>query len=276
MWYILNMKLLKVPALYTILGITLSLVIIFYLLVNIISTDEENTFALRGCNVAGISLQGDLVTYATNGSGVGPESFSSSEDITYLLELAEETPNIKAILLEIDSYGGSPVAAAEIVDTVKKFMTKPVIVQIREAGLSGAYWVASTADYIIASELSDIGGIGVTQSYVDEDKYNKREGFTYNSLSRGEFKDMLDPQKALTYKEKLLLQRDLDIVYEVFVAEVANSRNLSSEKVLELADGSSMLGDLALEKGLIDEVGGYYEVIDYITSKINGEAIVCW
>ena len=237
--------------------------------------DSDNSFAMKGCNVAGISLHGDIYTYYDPESQ-NMDNVVTSEDIVYLLETAETTPNIEAIILEIDSYGGSPVASREIVDTIKNFVTIPVIVQIREAGLSGAYWVASASDYIFASEISDVGSIGVTQSYLDESGYNIREGFTYNSLNTGKFKDILDPQKPLTWEEKQLLQRDLDIVYEAFVKDVAENRGIELSEIEKLADGSSMLGQMALEKGLIDEVGGYYEVQDYIYNKLGIDPVVCW
>lgn len=237
--------------------------------------DSDSGFAMKGCNIAGITLHGDIYTYYDSESQ-SIDDVSTSEDIVYLLETAEFTPNIEAILLEIDSYGGSPVASREIVDTIKNFVTIPVVVQIREAGLSGAYWVASASDYIFASELSDIGSIGVTQSYLDESGYNQREGFIYNSLNTGKFKDILDPQKSLTWEEKQLLQRDLDIIYEFFIKDVSENRGIDIEKVKKLADGSSMLGQMALENGLIDEIGGYYEVLDYFYNTLEIDPVVCW
>jgi ClpP class serine protease len=100
--------------------------------------EEENTFALKGCNVAGVALWGELFTYY-DADSQSIDDVASAVDVSYLLEQAETTPNIDAILLSIDSYGGSAFGAQELVDTIKDFVTIPVIAEIREYGLSAAY-----------------------------------------------------------------------------------------------------------------------------------------
>jgi len=235
----------------------------------------ENPFAESGCTVAGINVHGNIYTYYDVES-MSVDDVISSEYVNYLLETAEYTPNIKAILLEIDSYGGMPVAAQEIVSAVTYSVSVPVIAHIRGAGLSAAYWVASAADTIFASELSDVGAIGVTQSYTDQSIANRQQGATFNSLSTGKFKDILNPEKPLTYEERQLLERDLAITHDVFVRSVAENRGMSVEDVQALADGSSMLGKMAKEKGLIDEVGDYYDVLDYIADTYDIDPTVCY
>lgn len=225
------------------------------------------------CNVAGINLHGNLVTYVTDDEYNFNEA--SAEEIYAMLDFAEETEQIKAIVLEIDSYGGSPVASEEIANKIKS-MKKPVIAVIREGGASGAYWVASAADYIFASELSDIGSIGVTMSYLDESKLNIKEGYTWNNLSTGIFKDAGNSDKPLTAEERAIFERDIKIVFDKFKAEVAKNRGLSLEEVEALADGSTMLGRQALEAGLIDGIGYLEEAEDYIASKYDIETDVCW
>lgn len=225
------------------------------------------------CNVAGINLHGNLVTYVTDDEYNFNEA--SAEEIYAMLDFAEETEQIKAIVLEIDSYGGSPVASEEIANKIKR-TKKPVIAVIREGGASGAYWVASAADYIFASELSDIGSIGVTMSYLDESKLNIKEGYTWNNLSTGIFKDAGNSDKPLTAEERAIFERDIKIVFDKFKAEVAKNRGLSLEEVEALADGSTMLGRQALEAGLIDGIGYLEEAEDYIASKYDIETDVCW
>jgi len=87
---------------------------------------------------------------------------------------------------------------------------------------------------------------------------------------------MLDPDKTLTAEEKELIMRDIKILHQEFIKAVASNRNLEIEKVRQLADGSSMLGQMALENGLIDRIGGMNEVIDYLKEKVGAEAKVCW
>ncbi len=232
------------------------------------------------CNVTGIEIHGDLVTY------ISPEYYdeddsimydeTSSDDVVYALMDAESDPSVKAILLEVDSYGGSPVASYEINQALHKEISKPVVAMVRSAATSGGYLIAVAADKIFVSPFSDVGGIGVSMSYLDYTDQNKEEGLNYNYLSVGKYKDYGDPDKLLTEEEKSLIMRDLNIIYDDFVKTVATNRNLDVNKVRELADGSSMLGQLAIDNGLADEIGGITEVKDYLKGIIGEEVNVCW
>jgi len=101
-------------------------------------------------------------------------------------------------------------------------------------------------------------------SYLDNTKQNQAEGLTYNQLSVGKFKDSGNPDQPLTAEEKELFMRDIKILHENFIKAVAENRNLDIEKVGVMADGSTMLGDMAIENGLIDRIGSFDEVEEYI------------
>ena len=231
------------------------------------------------CNVAGVILHGRLVTY------ISPADYdvdgnllvdqTASEDIVYSIKEAENDDAIEAIILEIDSYGGSPVGAEEIANALKN-TKKPTVALIREGGVSAGYWAATGADRIVASKNSDVGGIGVTGSYLDYSGQNEKECIIYNQLSSGKFKDAGDPDKALTQEERNLFMRDVNILHQNFIKIVAQNRNLDIKKVEALADGSSMLGEMALKNGLIDQIGGELEVIEYIESQIIAQPQICW
>lgn len=250
-----------------------------------ISTDDsanENTEE-NNCNVLGIKLHGDLVTYIPptdsytneeNDASAGGDQ-TASEDIVYSIEQAEKDDNIKAIILEIDSYGGYPTAGEEVANALKK-VKKTAIALIREGGASAAYMAASATDKIFASKNSDVGGIAVTMSYLDRVRQNQKEGLTYIPLSSGKFKDTGDPNKPLSQEEKNLLMRDANILHQNFVKMVAENRNLDIKKVEVLADGSTMLGEMALQNGLIDQIGGLSEVKEYLKEKIGEDVEICW
>lgn len=238
-------------------------------------SEVSSEYYTEDCNVARIKLHGELRTYYDYESQ-SVDDVATSEDITAQLAEAEASPYIKTILLEIDSGGGSPVAAQEIADAIEFGVSKPVVAQIREMGASAAYWVATAADHIIASPLSDVGSIGVTMSYVDYGKYNQNEGYTFNEINSGKFKDSGTSDKILTIEEAAIFQRDVDIIFEHFKNVVERNRGLSEEKVAAIADGSTVLGQMALEKGLIDQVGGYYDTLDYILNLQDIEPVVCW
>ncbi|MBI3956998.1 MAG: S49 family peptidase [Candidatus Kerfeldbacteria bacterium] len=240
--------------------------------------ETSNSGNERGCNVAGIELHGTMVTY--NPKGEDSESTSiidqtASEDILTVLENVTDDDTYKGILLEIDSYGGAPVAGEEIADALKK-MEKPTVALIREGGVSAAYLAASGADYIVASRNSDVGGIGVTQSYVDNVQKNQRDGLTYNELRSATFKDAGDPDKPLTDDERKLFERDLTVIHDNFVQAVSDNRKIDLGTVRRLADGSSMLGAMAMENKLIDKLGSLDEAKNYLYAQIGEVPKVCW
>lgn len=228
-----------------------------------------------GCNVVGVTVHGTIQTYNPDYASTGAEDIASVENIMYTLKDAEDSPWIKGVLVEVDSLGGYPVAGEEITSAIKK-LTKPNVSQIREYGTSAAYWAATGADWIVGSKLSTIGGIGITSSYVDYAQQNTKEGITYNQLSTGKFKDMYNPDKPLTDEERKLIERDLAIANDQFIADVAANRKLTVEAVRTLADGSTMMGDQALKNGLIDQVGGFDEAKKYLEKKIGEPVEVCW
>lgn len=231
------------------------------------------------CNTLGVSLHGFLSSYISNDNvsenGKSTEDQVASENIVYAIEQAEKDEKIKAIVLEVDSAGGGGVAAEEVANALKR-AKKPTVAWIREQGMSAAYWASTGAEKIFASAMSDVGSIGATYSYLDNYQKNLKEGLTFNSLSTGEFKDTMNPDKPLTAEEKALIMRDLNIANENFIRAVAANRKLDITKVRQLADGSSMPGELALKNGLIDRIGGIYEVKDYLKEKIGEEVELCW
>lgn len=235
--------------------------------------DEEYFVEDSGiCNVAKIQIYGDLWTYEDTSQEF---DIVSSENIVDTINQIEKNRSIKAIILEIDSYGGLSIAGEEVANALKR-ANLPTVALIRSAGLSASYWASTGADIIIASENSDVGSIGVTMSYLDNSRSNQIKGLTYNQISFGKYKDTGDPDKILTYEEKLYLMRDVNIMAENFIKAVSENRNLEIEKVRALADGSSMLGQMALENGLIDKIGDLETAREYLEKEIGEQVEVCW
>lgn len=250
---------------------------------NIIEHLDNNYFTpedkKNDCNVSGIELHGSLITYIPPADLDEEDNLledqTGSENIVYYINEAENEDKIKAIILEVDSYGGSAVAAEEVSNALKN-AKKPTVALIRDGGVSAAYFAATGADKIFASKNSDVGSIAVTMSYLDNVKQNQKEGLTYNQLSSGKFKDTGDPDKALSMEEIKLLMRDINIIHQNFIKAVVENRNLDIKKVKSLADGSTMLGEMALQNGLIDQIGGMFEVKEYLKEKIGEDVKICW
>ena len=219
------------------------------------------------------SLSGNVALIPIEGVILGSESSESifesaaiSTDIIELIEKADKNPSIKAIILEINSPGGSAVASEEIADAVKK-TNKTTVAWVREVGASGAYWVASASDYIVANRVSITGSIGVIASYLEFPGLLEKYNVSYQRLVSGKYKDIGTPFRELTEEEKAIFQQTLDTIRDYFVTEVAKNRNLNKKDVDKIANGLFYLGVQAKDLGLVDELGGKDEAVKYIEKK---------
>jgi protease-4 len=186
------------------------------------------------------------------------------------MDTIEEDDTIKAVLIEINSPGGLPVASERIAERLRN-SSLPTVGLIGDIGASGGYMVAAATDHLIASPMSTVGSIGVTMSYVENSAQNEEDGLTYVELNTGKFKDSGSPDKPLSEEERELFQRDLDDLYETFITMVSEYRNIPLDKVRELADGSTLNGTRAKDLGLVDEVGGRAEAKAALAKILNKE-----
>ncbi|MEM4246703.1 MAG: signal peptide peptidase SppA [Candidatus Woesearchaeota archaeon] len=237
------------------------LLIMFFLITLFLPGDS-----LLGGNVGVVPIKGIITT--GDSASFWEEKGTPSEQIVEWIKEADKSKETKAILLEIDSPGGSPVATEEIARAVKD-ANKTVVAVIRETGASGAYWVASAADYIFASKMSLTGSIGVAGSRLEFAGLLKDYNVTYRRLVSGKYKDAGTRWKEMTPEEEELFQKMLDEVHTEFIHAVAENRNLPVEKVKELAHGFVFTGAQAKELGLVDAIGNKDDAIKYIEQKLN-------
>lgn len=210
-------------------------------------------------NVAMIDVHGVIVV----GDGFVGNGVVTSEQVIDELADADRDATIKAIILDINSPGGSAVASDEIGQAIAR-INKTTVALIREVGASGGYWIAANTDHIIANRMSITGSIGVTSSYLGFAGLMDRYNVSYNRLVSGPFKDMGSPFKPLTSEERALFEQKLDRIHAYFVEEVANGRGLERRAVDELATGELLLGVEAFDAGLVDELGSLEEAKAFI------------
>ncbi|MDD1764085.1 MAG: signal peptide peptidase SppA [Methanobacteriaceae archaeon] len=225
---------------------------------------SSGSFTL-GDTVAVIPLEGQIAYGESNileGQVANPQSIENS------LRQAEEDPTVSAILLEINSPGGSPVASEEIMSSVKA-CEKPVVVWISDTGASGAYLVASSADKIVASPSSIVGSIGVILSLTDLSELYQKIGVDKYSIKAGEFKDMGADYRNLTAAEQKMLQEMVDQDYDYFISLVAENRKLDESYVRNIAEGKIYTGSQAKDLKLVDETGGKKQALD-LAARLGG------
>jgi len=221
------------------------------------------------CNIAVIPIDGIIMPF---GHGYEFAEFTTTpSDVRDFLALAEADLFIEGIMFEINSPGGTPVAAADIMEQIQA-LELPNVSLVGDIAASGGYMVASAADRVLASAMSDVGSIGVTMSYVEESEKNKEEGLTYVPLNSGKYKDIGSPNKPLSAEERAYLESEIKLVHEEFIKIVATNRNLSTEAVTKLADGSSMVGSRALENKLVDEIGNRNSVRQYFADTLGKDS----
>lgn len=219
-----------------------------------------------GDSVYEIRLEG--VISAEKYSGLFGVVTVTPEKMISQLDEARKNPNVKAILIRVNSPGGSAAASQEIYEELKK-VEKPVVVSVSEVCASGAYYVASAADRIIANRSSSVGSIGVIMQIPNfEDLYEKL-GIKYTTIKQGKFKDVGSPDRPITEEEIRLLEAQLKEIYRQFITDVAEARNMDAGEVEELATGWVFLGTEALELGLIDGIGNYKDAIN-IAAELGG------
>jgi len=246
------------------IGVSVLMFLIFAIFFFSIMGALVSTEALEQGNIAIIPLEGPITSNGQYGISPG----AGSKDIIKLLEKAEENDDIKAILLSINSPGGTPVATDEIARAVSD-SNKTVVAVIRESGASGAYWVATAADKIFANRMSMTGSIGVRGSGFGLEGLMKDYNITYRRLVSGKYKDAGSPFKEFTSAEEELFQNLLDTLHQEFISAVAENRNLSHEHVTGLATGFIYLGLEAKELGLVDELGTEEDALEYLEESLN-------
>ncbi|MBI5743658.1 MAG: signal peptide peptidase SppA [Elusimicrobia bacterium] len=181
-----------------------------------------------------------------------------------IAEVAAEK-EVKAVVLDINTPGGSVGAVQEIYSVIRRAKLetkKPFIARFGEVSASGGYYVASACDLIVAQPGTITGSIGVIFSVANFEGLMKKVGFKSEAIKSGKFKDIGSPTREMTPEERRLLQGMIDDSYAQFVAAVAEGRKMPEDKVKLLADGRIYTGRQGLENGLVDKLGDLQDALD--------------
>ena len=222
----------------------------------------------REGNVAHVRIEGPLVCRSEKSSVFSAREEVSSDSILQLLEEIQKNPKIKAVLFEINSPGGSPVASEEIATAIHR-LKLPSVAWIRETGASGAYWVALSCSWIVAHPLSITGSIGVLANSFGLEDLLRTQKLKYRRQVAGNMKDIGSPFREPTPEEQNYLQGVLNQIHQVFIDAFSQARKMEPEKARALANGIFYTGIDAREKNLVDALGGKTEALDWLEKKIK-------
>ncbi len=178
--------------------------------------------------------------------------------------------DIKAVVVRIESPGGTVAASQEIYDALLRLGDKkPVIASMGTLAASGGYYIACAADKIVANPGTITGSIGVRFDHLNVSKLMKWAKLEHNVLKSGKYKDMASPERALTTEEKNILEQLLKNIHQQFKQAVATRRNLEDKQVDKVSDGRIFTGEEALELGLVDKLGDQYSA-QKLAAKLAG------
>lgn len=225
---------------------------------------EDKDFKKRTSNnkIALVYAEGEIVNGQGSGQQVGGDRLARQ------LRQLRQDEDIKAVVLRINSPGGSVTASEEIQREVRLSRDKkPVIVSMGDYAASGGYWIATGANHIFAEPNTITGSIGVFGLQFNVQKLANSNGLTWDVVKTGRYADRTTISRPKTPQELAIAQKSVNQIYDQFLNKVAESRKLPKQKVAQIAQGRVWSGQDAKALGLVDEIGGIDDAIEYAAQQ---------
>jgi len=224
---------------------------------------KEGKKGLAKDKIAVIYAAGNIVM------GKGADNEIGAKSLSETIRKAHKDKKTKAIVLRINSPGGSALASdiiwREVVLAQKE---KPVIVSMGDVAASGGYYIACAADTILANSNTISGSIGVFGLLFNvQELMNEKIGITFDKYNTNRFSDIGSTTKTMEKEERAFIQNSVEEIYGTFIKHVANGRNMTPEQVDSIGQGRVWSGANALEIGLVDKLGGLEDAIDIAAEK---------
>lgn len=209
-----------------------------------------------------VYIEGPIAGGRSSSSILG--SVQGADDIISYLRDAREDERIKAVVLRLNTPGGTAAGAQEIWREIGKLKSagKKVVASVADMAASGGYYIASASDYIMANPGSIVGSIGAIVQLTNLEELYSKLGVKYEVIKSGPHKDMGSAARPMTEEEREMFQRLVDDTYGQFVDAVCSGRNLPKEEVLKVADGRILLASQAKDVGLVDDFGNFEDAVD--------------
>ncbi len=213
-----------------------------------------------GAGVGIVRVEGPIELSSPSGPFSLP---GGAESIVKRLDALAKDSSIKAVVVRINSPGGTVAATQEIYEKIMKLRKKniPVVASMGDVAASGGYYVAAACNHIVANYGTVTGSIGVIAFSPNLRRLFDKFGIQMNVIKSGKYKDILATHRDMTGEERALLQEMIDSSYGKFVKDIAVGRNMSESDIMKIADGRVMSGSSALEKKLVDQNGTFEDAI---------------
>ncbi len=208
--------------------------------------------------VAVIYAEGSIV------NGEGEDGKIGGSGLARVIRKARQNDKVKAIVLRVNSPGGSALASEVIQREMRLAKEKmPVIVSMGSVAASGGYWISAYADKIYAQPNTLTGSIGVIGVFFNYEELAATHGVNFDTVKTTEHADLMGQFRAKTDREMDLVQRQVDTVYDSFLSKVSEGRGLERSAVAKIAEGRIWSGVDALDLGLVDELGGLSDAVAF-------------
>lgn len=234
------------------------------------AANEQRLFGSGLDKVAIISVEGVIGEAGSSvvGGGVGVNSEVLREELAQ----AADDPLVKAVVLEINSPGGSAVVSDQIFQLIVDFKEesgKKVVASLGDTAASGGYYIAAASDRIVANPSTLTGSIGVLMQFFNAQGLLSNLGVESQTIKSGDFKDIGSFTRETSESERRILQEIVMSAHEQFVQRVIEGRSMDESTVESLADGRIFTGSQAKENGLVDELGNLDTAVDVASSLAN-------
>lgn len=214
--------------------------------------------------IAIVYAEGEIVNGQGTGQQVGGDSFARQ------MRLLRQDEDVKAVVLRINSPGGSVTGSDVILREVRLTREKkPVIVSMGNYAASGGYWIATAANYIFAEPNTITGSIGVFGLQFNVQKLANSNGITWDVVKTARYADSTTVSRPKTPQELAIAQKSVNQIYNQFLDKVAEARKIPKLKVAQIAQGRVWSGQDAKKLGLVDELGGIEDAIQYAAQQAN-------
>jgi protease-4 len=256
--------------------IGLILVFLLILLIMAVQSISQPQAGLKSIGKIGVIEVSGTIT-GTSTSNLLQGTTASARDIMAIIRQAAARQDIKAVVLRVDSPGGTSVASQEIGVELDKLRAtgKPVITSMGDVCASGGYWIACSTDHIMANPATLTGSIGVIMQMQNIEGLYEKLGVKEVVIKSGQHKDIGSPFRDLSPEEQQILQGIVQDSYQQFIDQVVKGREgkITREQLMPLADGRIFTGAQARDLGLVDSLGDYYDAIEQakVMAGIQGE-----
>ncbi|MFW5799253.1 MAG: signal peptide peptidase SppA [Spirochaetota bacterium] len=225
----------------------------------------------RGPKIAVLVFEGAIKDGKSEQDPLLGQMIGADSYIPHIKQLIKDK-SIQGVVFRVNSGGGSAIASEEIVNEIRKLRKeKPVVVSMSNVAGSGGYWISTQCEKLFAERTTITGSIGVIFTFFYIKELLNKYGINFSTIKKGKYADFASNLRRLSEEEREELNKFIEDIYQKFLNKVADFRNKTVEDIHKIAQGRVWSGEDAKEIGIIDEIGGLTDAINYLKGTLKLE-----